>query len=296
MRRFTIGLVAILILFVRSVEAEAPGLGWDSGYPNLFRIACRALIGAFARQVVESLVGKPVFARQADGGGDGGGGDGGDGSGGDGGSGDSGGDAGGGGGDGDGNGDAAAGDAGAVGDPGDPANSDNATDTSAASDPSDPSTVDAMDNAEPDVPTNDPALGLRGPSPSGSSPEEFAAIGSVAPKPPQTPNNPILGVGVDVGIKAVIVSGAPTPWAAVGKGPGVRNVIITGGIIALGEAAISKPSSVGSVGVAGGTPEWLRLRPDWRYLNGSVFPPVMPNVIDIRTISNTEEVIENPPN
>ncbi len=51
---------------------------------------------------------------------------------------------------------------------------------------------------------------------------------------------------VDVGINAVIVSGARTPWEAIGKGPGVRNVTVTGGIIALGETALAKPPSHGS--------------------------------------------------
>jgi hypothetical protein len=287
MRRFTIGLVAILILFVRSVETETPCLGWGLS-PNLFRTTYRALVSAFSWRVAGSLKVPRFFAPQADGGGDGGGGDGGggdggDGSGGDGGAGDSGGD-----------GDAATGNAGAVGDPGDPGNSDNATDTSPASDPTDPSTVSAIDNTVPDVPTNDPALGLRGPgSPGAGTADRVAAVDAFALEPPRTTSNPIPGAGANVGINAVIVSGAQTPWAAVGKGPGVQNVTVTGGIIALGEAATFKPASVGA---ADSPPEWLRLRPDWRYLNGSVFPPVVPNMIDIRTISNTEEVIENPSN
>ena len=90
-----------------------------------------------------------------------------------------------------------------------------------------------------------------------------------------------------MGINAVIVSGARTPWEAIGRSPGVRNVIVTGGIIALGETALPKPSPSVAVGTAENPPAWLKFKPDSRYLNGSVFPPVVPNVIDIRTISNT---------
>jgi hypothetical protein len=290
MRRFTIELVAILILFVRSVEAETPGLGWGSGYPNLFRITCRALIGAFAWQVVESLEGKPVFAPQADGGGDGGGGDGGDGSGGDGGSGDSGGDAGGGGGDGDGNGDAATGDTGAVGDQGDPGNDDDASEPSTLSDPT---TVDNNDVV--DVPTNDPSLGLHGPNSlaadDNASAPAISPFGSVAPIP-LAPGG-LASRTSDVGINAVIVSGAPTPWEAIGKGPGIQNVTVIGGIVALGENGLTKPPLTIKAGASDDPPAWLKIKADLRYLNGSVFPPVVPNVIDIRIISNAEDVIDS---
>ena len=97
MRRFTIGLVAILILLARSVEAETPYLGWSFSCPNLLRTTYRALVSAFSLRVAESLKGTRFFAPQADGGGEAEayGGDGGDGSGGDGSAGDSGGDAGG---------------------------------------------------------------------------------------------------------------------------------------------------------------------------------------------------------
>jgi len=43
---------------------------------------------------------------------------------------------------------------------------------------------------------------------------------------------------VDVAINAVIVSAAQSPWDAIRRAPGVRNVIITGGIIALGKTPI----------------------------------------------------------
>ena len=85
---------------------------------------------------------------------------------------------------------------------------------------------------------------------------------------------------VDVRINAVIVSAAQSPWDAITKAPGVRNVIVTGGIIALGKEPIE-----GEIPNGGPQPPWLRLIPDLRLLNGSIIPPVVPNVIDIRTMS-----------
>ena len=279
MRRLTIGLIAILILFVRSVEAETPYFGWGSGYPSLFRTTWREVVDAFARQVAKCLEEKSVFSPQIDGGGDGGG----DGSGGGGGAGDSGGDAGGGSGDGDGNGDASTGDTGAVGDPGDPGNDD-------AQAPADP---DAVSNAtDPsdvaDVPTDDPALGLHG-GPDPGVAENAPAVSLAARFGPSIP-----GAAVNVGINAIIVSGARTPWEAIGKTPGVKNVAVIGGIIALGETPFARPSATIEVGAADSPPAWLKLKPDMRYLNGSLFPPVVPDLIDIRTMSYTEEAVENP--
>jgi hypothetical protein len=262
--------------------------------------------------VLERLGGTLLFSPQVDGGGDGGGGDGGGGDGGDG-AGTSGGGDGNGGagtssdgstdgdsgtgegnsGDSNSNGDSPGADPGAVGAPGDPGDPGNTEDAPAATDPSDPTTVSAIDNTEADVPTNDPALGLRGPGSSGADvPEGIATIDSVGIA--SLPVSSGFDSVVDVGINAVIVSGARTPWEAVGRSSGVRSVIVKGGIIALGETALP-PSAVGvTVGTAENPPEWLKFQPDLRYLNGSVFPPVVPNVIDIRTISNTEEAIGQP--
>ena len=81
-----------------------------------------------------------------------------------------------------------------------------------------------------DVPTNDPALGLRGPGSSGSGTENSIAASSAGPIGASTfqpSSGPVSGSSVDVGINAVIVSGARTPWEAIGKGPGVQNVIVT---------------------------------------------------------------------
>lgn len=85
---------------------------------------------------------------------------------------------------------------------------------------------------------------------------------------------------VDIHINAVIVSAAQSPWDAIAKAPGVRNVIVAGGIIALGKEPID-----GEIPNGGPQPPWLRLIPDLRLLNGSMIPPVVPNVIDIRTMS-----------
>ena len=109
-------------------------------------------------------------------------------------------------------------------------------------------------------------------------------VGSVPPaggSPPATP--------VDVAINAVIVSGANSPWGAVQRAPGVGNVTVTGGIIALGKTPLPGEPPPGSP-----QPAWLRVVPDLRLLNGSVIPPVVPNIIDIRWLNCPIQVIENP--
>jgi hypothetical protein len=311
--RLIVGLT-ILLLGGRIAEFPTPPFGNRSNLAPL-QSACRALLSVLSGPVLERLGGTLLFSPQVDGGGDGGGGDGGGGDGGDGGDGagtsgggdgnggagtssdgSTGGDSGtgeGNSGDSDSNGDGPGADPGAVGAPGDPGDPGSTGDAPAATDPSDPTTVSAIDNTEADVPTNDPALGLRGPGSSGADlPEGVGTIDSVgiASLPVSSGFSSVL----DVGINAVIVSGARTPWEAVGRSSGVRNVIVKGGIIALGETALP-PSPVGvTVGTAENPPEWLKFQPDLRYLNGSVFPPVVPNVIDIRTISNTEEAIGQP--
>jgi hypothetical protein len=88
------------------------------------------------------------------------------------------------------------------------------------------------------------------------------------------------GAPVDVAINAVIVSAAQSPWDAITKADGVRNVIVTGGIVALGKTPID-----GEIPGGGPQPLWLRLIPDLRLLNGSAIPPVVPNVIDIRILN-----------
>jgi hypothetical protein len=65
-----------------------------------------------------------------------------------------------------------------------------------------------------------------------------------------------------VKINAMIVSSAQTPWDAIGRAPGVGNVIVTGGLVAPGEKPIAGE-------IPGGRPEpsWLRVIPDLRLLN-----------------------------
>jgi hypothetical protein len=43
-------------------------------------------------------------------------------------------------------------------------------------------------------------------------------------------------------------------------------------------------------------PGWLRVIPDPRLLDGSVIPPVVPNLIDIRWLNCPIQVVENPNN
>ena len=91
---------------------------------------------------------------------------------------------------------------------------------------------------------------------------------------------------VDITINAVIVSGASSPWHAVQRAPGVRNVVVNGGIIAWGKTPLpgEPPPSP--------QPEWLHVNPDPQLVNGSVIPPVVPNIIDIRWLNCPIEVIE----
>jgi hypothetical protein len=73
------------------------------------------------------------------------------------------------------------------------------------------------------------------------------------------------------------------------QGPGVRNITVTGGIIALGTTPLAGEPPPGSA-----QPAWLRVIPDPRLLDGSVIPPVVPNLIDIRWLNCPIEVIDNP--
>jgi hypothetical protein len=84
-------------------------------------------------------------------------------------------------------------------------------------------------------------------------------------------------VGQDVAIHAVIVSSVRSPWNAISKAPGVRNITLTGGLIALGT-----PPRPGETAPSGSPPSFLRVIPDPQLLSGSIIPPVIPNVIDVR--------------
>ena len=129
--------------------------------------------------------------------------------------------------------------------------------------------------------------------PRGGAAPESAIDGGV---PPGTtvgagPGTGVPAAPVDVPINAVIVSAANSPWGAVQRGSGVRNVIVSGGIIALGTTPLPAEPPPGSP-----QPAWLRVIPDPRLLDGSVIPPVVPNLIDIRWLNCPIKVVENPGN
>jgi hypothetical protein len=168
----------------------------------------------------------------------------------------------------------------------------------APTDPSDPTTEENAVTPELDaimsIPTTDPRGGAEaGPTVDNGFPS--AAILQNGPEG-GAPGGGGPGAGgptapVDVAINAVIVSAAQSPWDAIKKTPGVRNVIVTGGIIALGKTPIP-----GEIPGGGPEPAWLRVIPDPRLLNGSVVPPVVPNIIDIRIMNCPMKVVENPGN
>jgi hypothetical protein len=296
MRFHLFGLIAVLILGVRSIEAQIPGSGSSSSCLDLVRKTYQ-LLGALSGRTFEHFGETFPFIPRSDGG-DGGGGDGsggdgsgGDGSGGDGSGGDGSGDSG------DGNGDGPSGDTGTVGNQGDTGSQGDQGDPGNQGDPGEQGDPTAIAQSDPandsltdpaSLSINDPAQTLRGPGSPGSGDENATAFGTVLPRP--LGSSP-PSVGVDVTINAIVVSGAPTPWEAIGKISRVRNVIVSGGIIALGETPLAKASPIVTVGSEGNPPSWLKFKPDLRYLNGSLFPPIVPNVIDIRIMSYTQEVI-----
>ena len=75
----------------------------------------------------------------------------------------------------------------------------------------------------------------------------------------------------NIEIHAVIVSAAQSPWDAIKRAPGVGTITVVGGIVALGKTPIP-----GEIPGGGPQPDWLRLIPDLRLLNGSMIPPVDP--------------------
>jgi hypothetical protein len=122
-----------------------------------------------------------------------------------------------------------------------------------------------------DIATTDPRGGFSLPDIPGTSIPGSGPGGVIPVRAPVGP--------VDVAINAVIVSAAQSPWDAISKANEVRSVIVTGGIIALGKTPIE-----GEIPGGGPQPAWLRLVPDLRLLNGSMIPPLVPNVIDIRIL------------
>jgi hypothetical protein len=239
----------------------------------LVRAASKAFVSLLRGENLEQLWATFFFAPQAQdsGGGDSGGGDGG--------SGDSGGS------------DSGSGDSSSSDDGGDVATSEDVASVDAVavdavavavtSDPTDPTTENNAVTPElaaiMSIPTTDP----RGGEDLSSSPNFGLA------SPDGTVGGPLAPGGGrgDVTINAVIVSGAANPWDAVVKGPGVRSIRIKGGVIALGETPLPGENLNPS----------FYLIPDLRYLNGLIFPPIVPNVIDVRTMSNAIQAqVENP--
>jgi hypothetical protein len=284
---------AALLLSARPLDAQVPYHAGLPAYSAFLLAAARALLPAIGQleRIWPAFLFNP-HPKAQDGGGDGGGSGGGDG---------------GGSGDGSGSGgDSTGGDTSATGatsDPGaasDPGAVDNTDAVAPTTDPTAdltavPTALTPELDAIMSIPTTDPRGGeVSAPTTTGGTtigvptgptgPGPTLPTGTApGPAPPGGPGPP--GGGVDVPINAIIVSGASSALNAIGKVPGVRNVIITGGVIALGRTPLP-----------GEGPSPFRLIPDLRMLNGSVFPPVVPNVIDVRIMSNTIQAVENPPN
>ena len=235
--------VLALALGARSLQAQVP-FQYRGDYSPLLRAAGRALqcaVGFFAPS--------KIFAPFADGGSDGGGDDGGGGDGGDG-----------------------SASAGAEGNGNsDPSNAADDSGVAAVAEPGKPDSI----SVPADPPTNDPTMSLRG-GEAASSRDSGAFVPSSVSFPPGPP----LGsgaVGQDVAIHAVIVSAVQSPWNAISKAPGVRNIALTGGLIALGKAP--RP---GETARSGPPPSFLKVIPNPQLLNRSIIPPVVPNVVDVR--------------
>jgi len=123
-------------------------------------------------------------------------------------------------------------------------------------------------------------MSLRG----GESPfgAEFGTLAQApASFPPVPPLGPSIATGAtqDVAIHAVIVSGVQSPWKAISKAAGVRNITLTGGLVALGRSPRSNETAAG-----GSPPSFLKIIPDAKLLNGSLAPPIVPNVVDVRIV------------
>src|SRR5271165_4122312 len=273
-----VGLAFAGLLSGHSVDA---GIAWDDGI--ISERIVRAAISGVER--LTSIVGKSSgLPLRADGGGDGGGSDGsgsGDGS------------------SGDGTGDSTSTDSTST-------DSTAAPDGSAAAPSSDPTadpnavtqnadeTENALTpemNAIMSIPTTDPRGGTVTPTTTTTTDDALDDVPVGAPGASGLRGVTPAAAPVDVGIHAVIVSGAMTPWDAIGKVPGVGTVTVTGGIVALGTTPIRGEPPGG-----GPQPSWLRLVPDLDLLNGSVIPPVVPNVIDVRITRYSIEAVEKPNN
>jgi hypothetical protein len=261
-------LLLAFLLAARPLQAQVP---WNQNGPA-YLVLVRAAFKGLER-VAELFVPLRMITPLADGGGDGGGGDGGGGDGGDGSG------SGGGSGGGDGSGSADASGNGDAGDAADGVSADAADVGPGNPDSVSDVAVDPTTNAIPDVPTNDPTMSLRGGVPEGPVPS-VGVSGEIVP-PSAVPSLPrgAGGAAQDVAIHAVIISGVQSPWNAISKALGVRTVTLTGGLISLG-----KTTQPGKPEAGGTPPPFLKIIPEPKLLNGSIIPPVVPNVIDARIV------------
>ncbi len=126
------------------------------------------------------------------------------------------------------------------------AHSQDAADPSSVSDQSDPATLSAIDIPRPTLPLMIlPSVYAVRVLPVVEVAENGTAAGLVGLPGAglrRSATTAVHGARIDVGINAVIVVGLRCRGKRIGKGPGVRNVAVTGGIIALGETALAKPS------------------------------------------------------
>jgi hypothetical protein len=198
----------------------------------------------------------------------------------------------------------------------------------AASAPTDAATATDVANAAEDAPTTDPANNNNAPTDvatptsevtdpttvNNAVTPELAAIMSIPTVDPRDSAGPTIpdnaavtpdadvtttppggfpppgGPPENVEIHAVIISAAQSPWDAIQRAPGVGTITVVGGIVALGKTPIP-----GEIPGGGPQPDWLRLIPDVRLLNGSMIPPVVPNIIDIRWLNCPIKVEEPNP-
>ena len=98
-----------------------------------------------------------------------------------------------------------------------------------------------------------------------------SCLGLLSARVPRPRRRRAPAAPVDIAINAVIVSGAHSPWGAVQRGPGVRTITVTAGIIALGATPLPGEPPPGSA-----RPGWLRVIRDPRLLNGSVIRRLCP--------------------
>jgi hypothetical protein len=171
-------------------------------------------------------------------------------------------------------------------DPDPPSNPDNNNATiSNETDPTTPTITAELATIE-DQATTDPRGGSTPDIPDGVGIAPGAIVTTIPPggfPPPGAPPE-------NIEIHAVIVSEAQSPWDAIKRATGVGTITVVGGIVAMGKTPIS-----GEIPGGGPQPDWLRLVPDVRLLNGSMIPPVVPNIMDIRWL-NCAIKVEDPSN